>query len=144
MTTLVQPPIWFWIVSAVLMIWNAIGCWFCFQQFRHGADSMPGATDYDRALFAGLPFWYNYCYALAVGTGTLGGLALLLRCGWAYPLFIMSFVALVFQFGYLFVTTDIIKQKGFGRTVPFPIVIALIGAFAIWFACCAASHGWVA
>ena len=138
-----QVPVWFWIVAVVLTIWNAIGCYFCFQQFRLGADAMGGATDYDRALFAKLPGWYNYCYAIAVGAGMLGGIALLARSATAHTLFIISLFALVIQFGYLFATTDIIKQKGFGKVVPFPAFIAVVGVIAIWFAAFSRARGWI-
>ncbi|MES2055952.1 MAG: hypothetical protein V4564_08445 [Pseudomonadota bacterium] len=136
-------PIWFYVVAMLLALWNAIGCYFCFQQFRLGAEAMGPATEYDRTLYGRLPWWYNYCYALAVGAGTLGALALLINSSLAHPLFVISLVALVLQFGYLFATTDIIRQKGVGKVVPFPLVIAAIGVFAIWFTAYAQARLWV-
>jgi hypothetical protein len=135
---------WFWLVSAVLLIWNLIGCHFCIQQFRLGAEAMKPTTDYDRELYARLPGWYNYCYALAVGAGALGGVLLLLRNAGAYWSYIVSLVAVVIEFGYLFTATDVIAKKGFGKAVPFPAFIALVAALAIWFACCAKGNGWIA
>ena len=136
-------PIWFWLVSVVLLVWNLIGCYFCIQQFRLGAEAMKPTTDYDRELYARLPAWYNICYAVAVGSGALGGALLLLRNAGAFWLFVVSLIALVIEFGYLFTATDIVARKGFGKTVPFPAFIALIAALAIWFACCAKGHGWI-
>ncbi|MES2753078.1 MAG: hypothetical protein V4659_00265 [Pseudomonadota bacterium] len=137
-----RPPLGFWAVVVLLTVWNAIGCWFCYMQFKLGADAMPGATDYDRALLAAMPGWYNWVYALAVGAGAIGGLVLLARSRVAKPLFVVSLAALVLQFGYLFATTDIIAHKGAATVVPFPILIALIAAFAIWFANRAILRGW--
>ncbi len=71
------PPAWFWIVSVLLLLWGAIGCFACIQQFRLGAEAWgdPANADYNRALYASLPGWYDYVYALAVGAGFAGAAA---------------------------------------------------------------------
>lgn len=137
-----RPPVWFWIVAVLLLLWELIGCYFCLQQFRLGADAMPGATDYDRALNASLPVWYNWIYALGVGSGALGGLALLTKKAVAKPLYVVSLVAVLIQFGYLFATTDIIAAKGVWVTY-FPAFIAVVGLFAIWVADRTIKRGWL-
>lgn len=137
-----KPPLWFWIAAALLLVWELIGCYFCVQQFRLGADAMPDATNYDRILYASLPAWYNWVYALAVGSGALGGLALLAGKAVARPIYVVSLAALLLQFGYLFATTDIIAVKG-AWTTYFPIFIAAIGLFAIWLASKAIDRGWI-
>lgn len=138
-----RPPAWFWVVAVVLLLWGAMGCYACIQQFRLGAEAMGPATDYDRALFASLPAWYNYVYAAAVGTGLLGSVALLLRSATARLLYIVSLVALVVQFGYAFGATDLIAVKGAAVTLPFPIFIAVVAIFQIWFAGFAQRRRWI-
>ena len=56
---------------------------------------------------------------------------------------IVSLIAIVVQFGYLFATTDIIAHKGFAMTVPFPVFIVVVAMFALWFAGLAERRGWV-
>jgi hypothetical protein len=129
-----QPPVWYYVVGGVLALWSAIGCYFCYMQFIHGAEAMGPATAYDLQLYASLPAWYNYVFALAVITGLLGAIGLLTRSRAVRILFIVSLVAAVIQFGYLFATTDVIAHKGAGATLPFPIVIIAIGIFSVWFA----------
>lgn len=129
-----QPPVWYYVVGGVLALWNAIGCYFCYMQFIHGPEAMGPATEYDLALYASLPGSYNYVFALAVITGLLGAIVLLTRSRAVRILFIVSLVAAVIQFGYLFATTDIIAHKGAGTVLPFPILILAIGVFSIWFA----------
>lgn len=143
MTISTKPPMWHVIAAALLTAWNLVGCYFCWLQFRLGADWMPDATAYDRALMASLPVWYNWCYALAVGAGALGGAALLARHGAAVALLAVSLVAAVVQFGYLFATSDIIAHKGAGTTVPFPLFIIAVAALALWGAKRAQARGWV-
>ena len=129
-----QPPVWYYVVGGALALWSALGCYSCYMQFIHGAEAMGPATDYDLKLYAGLPVWYNYVFALAVIAGLLGAIGLLTRSRAVRILFIVSLVAAVIQFGYLFAATDIIAVKGAGMVLPFPILIIAIGVFAVWFA----------
>ncbi|MBB4153235.1 putative membrane protein YhdT [Sphingomonas jinjuensis] len=136
-------PMWFRIVAAILLVWGVAGCWACLQQFRLGAEAMGPASDYDRALYATLPIWYNAVYAVAVGTGFLGALALLARSVLARPLFLISLVAVIVQFGWLFVRSDIVAHKGALVVLPFPIIIVAAAAFGAWLAGHARTRGWI-
>ncbi|NJR77377.1 hypothetical protein [Sphingomonas corticis] len=136
-------PGWFMIVVVLLLLWGAAGVFACIQQFRLGAEAMGPASDYDRALYARLPVWYNAIYAVAVGTGFLAALALLFRSVLAVPLAAISIVAILVQFGWLFAATDIIAAKGVFVTY-FPAVILAIGVFALWLARRARARRWIA
>jgi hypothetical protein len=134
-------PWWFWAVSVVLTLWGAIGLYACIQQIRLGAEAMGPASAYDRALFARLPNWYDDVYAIAVGAGTIGGVALLARSSGARFAFALSLVAVLVQFGWLFATTDIVAAKGAGAVLPFPIFIVGVALFSLWFARMALRRG---
>ena len=136
-------PLWFRITAFVLLLWGFAGCYACFQQFRLGADAMGAASDYDRALYGSLPVWYNAIYAVAVGTGLLGALALLTRSVLAVPLYAISLVAVVVQFGWLFAMTDIIAVRGAGPVVPFPLFILALGVLSLWLSRHARRRGWI-
>ncbi|RIA47144.1 hypothetical protein DFR49_1713 [Hephaestia caeni] len=138
-----RPTAAFRVVAILLTLWNAFGCYAWYLQWTLGADAMGPATDYDRQLYAALPGWYNGAYAVAVGAGLLGAFALLARSAAARWLFVLSLIAIVVMFGYLFLATDVIAVKGAGTTLPFPILIALIAIFAIWFTGYATRRGWV-
>lgn len=138
----VTPPAWFRVLTIVLLLWELIGCYACVQQFRLGADAMGPASDYDRALYASLPIWYNAIYAVATFAGAAAMLALLLRSTLAIPLTVISLVAVVIQFGWLFATSDIIAVKGVW-TVYFPLFIAALAAFMVWLARFARARGWI-
>lgn len=138
----VARPLWFRLVALLLVLWGVMGVVACIQQIRLGADAMPDATAYDRALYAGLPVWYDWVYAVAVGAGLAGALALLLGRRVAQPLFLISLVAVLAQFGYLFATTDIIAAKGVW-TVYFPLLIVAVVLIEIWLAGMARRRGWL-
>jgi hypothetical protein len=138
-----RAPAWFYVVAILLLLWGAAGCFACYQQFRLGAEAMGPASAYDRALYAALPPWYNWVYAVAVGAGILGAAALLARSALALTLFVISLVAVLVQFGWLFLTTDIVTVKGAGTVLPFPIFIVAMAVFQIWFAGLARRRGWI-
>ena len=138
-----RAPTWFTIVAVLLVLWGLSGVFTCIQQWRLGAEAMGRATDYDRALYATLPGWYNPVYAVATGAGLIGTAALLARSRRAEALFGVSLAAVLIMFGWLFATTDIIAVKGAATVLPVPILIAAVAAFEIWFARHARRRGWI-
>ena len=138
-----KPAGWFVIVAVLLVLWALMGCASFYMHMAYGADMDPNATDWDRAYFAALPMWLNGVFAVAVGTGLLGTIALLMRSKFARPLFIVSLIAVIVQFGYIFLGTDMIAHNGAMATVPFPALIAVVGVFQIWLATHAERHGWI-
>lgn len=135
-------PLWLRALALLLVLWGVMGVFACIQQIRLGPDAMGAATAYDRALYAGLPAWYNGVYALAVSAGLAGAIALLIGRRAALPLFVISLVAVVVQFGYLFATTDIIAVKGVWTTY-FPLFIVLVALLEVWLAGLARRRGWL-
>ena len=89
-----------------------LGCIAFYMHVKLGPGVDPNATDWDRAYYAALPGWFTAVYAAAVGGGLLGSLALLFRSKLALPLFVISLVAVIVQFGYVFAGTDMLAHKG--------------------------------
>ena len=143
MATETKPPVWFWIVAVLLVLWEAMGCYACYTQFRLGAAAMGPVDEWSLRYYAALPVWYNWVYAAATFGGLLGGLALLARERRATILFSISLVAIIVMFGYAFAATDLIAHKGLAQVLPFPLFIAAVGAFSLWFAGFAARKGWL-
>jgi hypothetical protein len=144
METAAKPPVWFWIVAALLLLWGLAGCASFYVHFAYGPGIDPKATEWDYAYYASLPAWLNWVYAVAVGAGLLGSAALLLRSRHARLLYIVSLAAVVVQFGYIFAATDLLAHKGAAMTVPFPLFILVMALVQIWFAGMALRRGWIA
>lgn len=138
-----SPPVWFRIATILLLLWGVAGCYACRQQFRLGAAAMGRPTAYDLALHAALPGWYNWVFALAVGMGFVGAVALIARSVLARPFYAVSIVAVLVQFGWLFAATDIVAHKGASTVLPFPVLIVAIAVFAIWLSGLARRRGWI-
>lgn len=137
-----KPPAWFTIVAVLLLLWGLAGCASLYAHFVIGPDMDPNATEWDRAYYAALPAWLNIDYVIAVGVGVLGSIALLLRSKWAVTLYLISLIAVVIQFSYIFLATDIIAVKGVWTTY-FPAFIFAMALFQIWFASMARTRGWL-
>ena len=78
-----------------------------------------------------------------MGSGLAAALALVLRSALARPLFLVSLVAVIVQFGWLFVATDIIAVRGATQVVPFPVFIAAVALFGVWLSGHARRRGWI-
>lgn len=135
-----KPPVWFWVVSGILLLWGIAGCGALYGHIVYGPNM--GETQWERDYFASLPGWFNYDYALAVGGGLLGSAAMLARSRFAKLLYILSLIGVVIQFGYVFGATDLVAHKGMMTTI-FPAVIFAIAVFQIWFASTAEKNGWI-
>lgn len=135
-------PLWFRMVAIALVLWGLMGCFSCIQQIRLGAEAMGPASAYDRALYAALPRWYDPLYGVAVGTGLIGAVLLFMRRAIARTFFLVSLLAIVAMFGWIFVMTDLIAHKGPAAALSFPLVITAIAIFSIWLAGHARRRGW--
>ena len=137
-----RPPRWFWAVGAALLLW---GCSACVAFYMHMTfdPNDPANPAYDRQLYRSLPMWLDYVFAVAVGTVLLGATALLARSRLAIPLFFLSLVAVIVQFGWTLGATDLIAVKGPAQALTAPAVILGLGCVAAWFARLAERRGWI-
>lgn len=137
-------PGWFVILVVVLILWGLAGCASLWAHVAYGPRLDPQATDWDYAYYAALPTWFVWDYAVAVGAGLLGSVALAMRSRWAAAMYLVSLIAVLVQFGYVFFATDILAHKGAAATVPFPAFIVAMALFQLWLAGAAKRRGWIA
>ena len=136
-----RPPLWFWIVTALLIGWGLVGVIGFYMGLSESVRAQMDA--YDRGLYENAPGWYMPLYGIATWSGLLGSVLLGLRRRWARPIYVVSLVAVVVMFGWTLVMTDLIAVKGFVTAAAFPIFIALVAAFEIWLAGYAEKRGWI-
>jgi hypothetical protein len=131
----VKPPTWFWIVSAIALVWNILGIGAYFAQVNLTPEIMATLPQEQQDMYTNLPIWYMVVFALAVFGGTLGCMGLLLRKKWAYLILLISAVAVVIQMSYVV----------FGIKMPNPMTpVVIIVSFAlVYFSKYATKKGWL-
>jgi len=114
------PPPWFRGLTILFLLWGAAGVVAFALHVTTGAGAVPVE---DRARFLSLPRWFAWIYAVATVSGLLGAVALMLRRRDAGTLFLLSAGAVVIQFGWMFLATDLIAAKGPMVAMSFPVLI---------------------
>ncbi len=134
-----KPPIWFWIVSILALIWNGLGV-MAYLGRAFATDEMIAALPEEQQaeFLAEYPAWYTAAFALAVFCGALGCIALLIRKKWAHPLFVISALGAIVQHIYLFMNVEMD-----GAAMAMPVLVILVCLFLIWFAKNAISKSWI-
>ncbi|MDI1296772.1 MAG: sugar transporter [bacterium] len=120
-----QTSRFFVVIAIVLLLWNLIGIAAFFIQYTADLAELAKTDPTTAQAFATMPGWAWLVYAVAVGAGTLGAIALLLRKALAASLFLLSLIAVLIQFGYTFLGTNLLAIKGASAAI-FPAFIILI------------------
>ncbi|RPD94501.1 hypothetical protein EGM88_12230 [Aureibaculum marinum] len=127
-----RPPIWFWIISVIALIWNGMGVYQYLQQ-AYKTESFKSLYNQEQlVMIENTPSWVIAAFAIAVFGGLLGAIALLLRKKWAKPIFLLSLIGIIFQMTYNFFVTNAIEVYGPGAII-MPIMILTGGIILLWF-----------
>jgi len=142
MMTSVKPPTWFWVVSVIALLWNLFGVMNYLMQAFNQVALLESMDQAQREAFESIPAWATAAFAIAVFSGTIGCIGLLLRKKWARPLFIISLIAAVAQFiHWLFISNAV---EAFGpSTYTMPVIVILIGLYLISFSKKGIAKGWL-
>jgi len=128
----------FWLIGAVMLIWNVMGCINFFVQMN--PDVLAAYRESERAIVEGRPTWATGAFAIAVFGGALGCLLLLLRKSAAYYLFIASLFGVIVTMAH---TLGVGIDFGLGEILGIILMPLVVAAFLIWYSKQAASKGWV-
>ncbi|MEO7990129.1 MAG: hypothetical protein ABI663_11340 [Chryseolinea sp.] len=141
-TTDNKPKTWFWIVSAVALIWNLMGVMAYISQVTMSPEALQALPENQRALYESAPSWATGAFAIAVWGGTLGCILLLLRRKLATPVLILSLAGILVQMYHSFFISNSLEVFGPGGLV-MPIMIIVIGIWLIWLSRKATTNGWM-
>ncbi len=142
MTDSNKPPVWFWVVSVLALLWNLSGVYSYLSSKFNQVEMLEAMTQAQRELFESIPAWATAAFAIAVFAGTIASVGLLLRKKWAKLLFIVSLVAAVLQFvNWLFFQN---APEAFGSSAyTMPIIVVVVGFLLILFAKKSIQKGWL-
>ena len=142
MTTSTKPATWFWVVSAIALVWNLMGVMAYIAQVTMSPEALQALPENERTLMESVPMWVTSAFAIAVWGSTLGSILLLMRKKLATPVLILSFVGILVQMYYNLFMSKSMEVYGPGG-LAMPIMVLLFGAFLIWFSRKSTGNGWI-
>ncbi len=136
-----RPPGWFWVVGVLVALWMLVGVLAWCVDLGMSAERLAQMPAAQQQLYAMRPRWVFVVYAIAVFTGLAGAILLLLRHKLAKTLFLVSLLAAIVQFGYIFAAMHALALLGPAMALPLPAMVIAVGLFTVWYARWCARHG---
>jgi hypothetical protein len=130
--TLAKPHFSFWIIAAVGLLWNLMGCLNYIMQAN--ADAVAQMPELYQAIIAARPAWATAAFAIAVFGGAVGCILLLLRRRVASAAFVVSLIAIA---GHSVFT---LRLAG---VTPSLVLVVLVGVALLWYTSIARRSGWL-
>jgi hypothetical protein len=135
-------PLWFWVVAVLALLWNLVGLFTFWQEMTLTPEAVAAMPPAQQQIHAAMPTLAYACFAIAVATGVLGSIGLLLKKRWAVTLLLLSFLGVAAQMATAYATTPVWALMGAGGAM-FPLMLVL-ACLLIWlFARKAATRGWL-
>lgn len=142
MNTLIKPPKSFWVIAVLALLWNLMGV-FQFYLATFSLDTMvENLPEVQAGLYRGIPMWYTVIFAIAVLTGLLGCISMLLRKKITVALFGISLLAVLVAQGYWILGTDVIEVIGVSSVI-MPLIVIVISIFLYFYNKGTAKNGWL-
>ena len=135
-------PVTFWIIGVVALIWNLLGIFNFIGQTFMSEATLASLPEDQQALYEAVPIWVTVAFGIAVLSGTIACIGLLMKKGWAVPLFFVSFVAILIQMIYNVFLSN--AQEVHGPTfVALPLLILGVAVFLYYYAKSSRAKGWI-
>lgn len=142
MSSTTKPTTWFWIISALALVWNLMGVMAYIGQVTMSPEALQALPENERTLLESMPVWATAAFAIAVWGSTLASMLLLIRKKLAITIFIVAFAGILIQMYYNLFISKSIEVYGPGG-LAMPIMVLVIGALLIWFARNAKEKHWL-
>ena len=137
-----KAPIWFWILCAVLLLWNMMGVMAYIAQVSMSPEAMAALPAPERELHENTPAWANAAFAVAVWAGTLGCVLLLLKRASALYLLLASLFGVLVQMFHSFFMSQSFEVYGPGAAL-MPGMIIVVAGFLVWLCLWAKGRAWL-
>jgi len=137
-----KPPVWFWVIGVIALLWNLMGVNAYLQQAYRTEAFTSMLTSEQLDMVNSTPAWAIGAFAIAVFAGALGCIALLLRKSWAKSLFLLSLIGIIVQMIYNLFISKAMEVYGPGAVV-MPILVMLVGIFLVWYSKRSIIKGWI-
>lgn len=144
MDTLSEPrTATFRLVAVLALAWNLIGFAMFWMQMNMTPEQLAELTEGQRKVNALMPQWLWWIDGIAVGTGVIASILLIMRKRLSVAFFMISLVAIVVLFSSGMVITDMIQNVGATEALTMPITVTVIAIALLWYARRANAKGWL-
>jgi hypothetical protein len=134
-------PSWFKVVAILAFVWNLLGVMAFVSQMMMTPEMIAELPQAEQDLYASVPLWAIAAFALAVFSGALASLALVLKKKICYRLFIASFVGVIIQMFHSFFISNSFEVYGPGGTI-MPIMVIVIAFVLVRFSAKGINNKW--
>ena len=134
----------FRLVAVLALAWNLIGFAMFWMQWNITPEQLAKLPDGQRAVHDAMPQWIWIANGIAVVSGVIASILLIMRKRLSVPFFWLSLVAIIVMFGYSFLVADMIAKVGMAEAAMMPIVVTAIAVALLWYARRARANGWLA
>ena len=142
MNYLRKPSNLFWVISSIALVWNLMGVFNYLDQAFMTNKVLEVLPKEQQILYQDVPAWVTAAFAIAVFSGTLGSLLLLLKKKNASTFFIISFLGIMGQMSYRLLIDQ--NSDSYGPMgIAMPIIIIAFGGYLIWYSRKANEHRWL-
>jgi len=132
----------FWVIGAIALLWNLMGLGSFIAYATISDDAMELMSEAQRTEYQNSPLWLTIVFGIATIGGTLASIALLMRKQWAVLLFIISFVAVIIQFGFGVIDSASVNEGGMGALI-LPVTVMVVAGLLWFYAKSCAAKGWL-
>lgn len=140
MTQSQTPPLWFWIIATIALLWNLAGLAAFAMHLMMTPEQLASLPAAEQQLYTDAPGWLNVAFGMAVVGGSLASLMLLLRNLFAPVLFSLSLLGVLAQNSYSFLMSNTFEVLGKDAMI-MPLVVITLAVFLLWFSLSCKSRG---
>lgn len=139
MATKPAVPGWYWAVAVAALLFEGAGVLL----FANSLMLDPAGLPLDqRAIFEATPQWMTIAWGVAIVSGLVGAIALLMRKRFAEPALLVSLVAVIVQFSGIFLVRQL-RELTPEEHLIVPVLVLLF-AYGFWqFAKLSRRRGWL-
>ena len=137
-----KPTNLFWLISTLALIWNLIGIFNYLTQAFMTDEILASLPQDQQLMYQEVPAWVTAAFAVAVFSGTIGAVLMLLKKKIATTFFILSFIGIISQMSYGLLINENTDSYG-PMGLLMPLMIISIGGYLIWYSKKAAEYTWL-
>lgn len=112
-------------IAIVFLLWSLLGNAAFVMDLTQDINALAKTDVFQAQILRTTPLWAWAAYAIAVWAGLLASIALLLRRKIAVPLYAVSLIATIIQFGHTVLGTDTMALRGLLAVAPSAFDVSL-------------------